>query len=157
MRFFALLLIALAAPLAAGCGSESSGNESASAGQTIEISGSDFALKPATVNVDEAGSVTFKFTNDGKTEHALEIEGNGVEEETDTIGPGESAEVDVDLKDGEYEMYCPVDGHKKLGMEGKIVVGSGGGSGGATTDEMETDESETGETGDDDSGGGSGY
>ena len=26
------------------------------------------------------------------------------------------------LKKGTYEFYCPVDGHKAAGMEGKVVV-----------------------------------
>ena len=52
----------------------------------------------------------------------MEVEGNGVEEESDTIGKGETAEVTVDLKAGEYEFYCPVDGHKAGGMTGTLTV-----------------------------------
>ena len=48
----------------------------------------DFALEPKTVQLDAAGTYTFKVTNDGQTQHALEIEGNGVEEETDTLDAG---------------------------------------------------------------------
>ena len=28
----------------------------------------------------------------------------------------------ADLKPGEYEFYCPVDGHKQGGMEGTLTV-----------------------------------
>ncbi len=56
--------------------------------------------------------------------HALEVEGNGVEEETDTIGPGESTELTVDLEEGEYEIYCPVGNHKAMGMVGTLTVGA---------------------------------
>jgi plastocyanin len=91
-------------------------------GQTVEISGTEFAFDPSTVTVDAPGTVTFRLTNNGATEHALEIEGNGIEEETDTIGPGETAEVTVDLESGEYEMYCPVDDHRGQGMEGTVTV-----------------------------------
>ena len=78
--------------------------------------------RPPTVTIDAAGTYTFEATNDGGTDHALEIEGNGIEEETDTIGPGESASVTVDLEAGTYEMYCPIDGHRDQGMEGEITV-----------------------------------
>jgi hypothetical protein len=88
----------------------------------------------------EAGKLTINLTNDGQSDHALEIEGNGVEEETEEIGPGESAEVTVDLKDGRYEFYCPVDGHREQGMEGTLVAGSGAGGAATTTDETETDD-----------------
>jgi uncharacterized cupredoxin-like copper-binding protein len=36
---------------------------------------------------------------------------------------GGSAKLTVDLnKPGTYEMYCPVDGHREMGMEGEITV-----------------------------------
>ena len=85
----------------------------------------DFALEPKTVQVDAPGTYTFKVTNNGQTQHALEIEGNGVEEETDTLAPGDSGEVTVELAAGEYELYCPIDGHRANGMEGTLVVAGG--------------------------------
>ncbi len=66
--------------------------------------------------------MTFEAVNDGATDHALEIEGNGDEEATETIGAGESATVTLDLKPGTYTMYCPIGNHRELGMEGKITV-----------------------------------
>ena len=52
----------------------------------------------------------------------MEIEGHGVEEESGTIGEGETTEVTASVKPGEYEYYCPVDGHKAAGMEGTLTV-----------------------------------
>jgi hypothetical protein len=72
-----------------------------------------------------------------------------VEEETETIEPGESAELTVDLsKEGSYEIYCPIEGHRDLGMDGTLTVGaaSTGGSGTAEDEGTSTD-----------SGGGYGY
>jgi uncharacterized cupredoxin-like copper-binding protein len=138
-----VLLVAAAFALA-GCGSEDEADEAtpaASAGQMIEISASDFAFDPPTIELDGAGEYTFRLTNDGGTAHALEIEGAGIEETaTDTIGSGETAELTVELQEGEYEMYCPVDGHRDMGMEGTLVVGgaAGGGAGTSTEDEGET-------------------
>jgi plastocyanin len=152
MRFLiaCALFVAAALPLAA-CGSDESGDgatTAAAAGEAIEISASDFAFDPPTIQLDQAGEYTFRLTNDGGTAHALEIEGAGIEEATtDTIGPGETAEVTVELKDGEYEMYCPVDGHRDMGMEGTLVVGgaAAGGAGTSTDDDGTTTEDE-GET-----------
>jgi uncharacterized cupredoxin-like copper-binding protein len=157
MRRLTISALLVAATLALGaCGSEdedqaASGGES---GQTVEISGTDFALEPATVELEQDGSYTFVFTNDGQTEHALEIEGQEVEEETETIPPGETAELTVELQAGEYEMYCPVDGHREMGMEGTVVVGgAAAGGGGTTTDGDGTTTDGDGTTTDEDSGG----
>jgi uncharacterized cupredoxin-like copper-binding protein len=122
-----VVIALLASTLAlAGCGGDGeSGEEGQTTGtpsQTFTISETDFALSPSTVMIDAPGTYAFKATNDGGTDHALEIEGNGVEEETDTISPGDSATVTVDLEAGTYEMYCPIDGHRDQGMEGEITV-----------------------------------
>ena len=34
----------------------------------------------------------------------------------------ESDTITVELAEGDYELYCPVDGHKDQGMEGELVV-----------------------------------
>jgi plastocyanin len=146
------LLIALAVPVVSACGGGDEGG-GGSAVQTIEISETDFALDPETVNLDEPGTYAFTAVNDGDAPHALEIEGGGLEEKTDELEPGASAELTVELEAGEYEMYCPVGDHKDRGMVGTIVVGGTGGGGGTTetgettTGETETGETETGETG----------
>ena len=125
------LLIPVAVLALAGCGGD--GNDSsngttttsAAAGTPVTMSLVDFALEPKTVQVDAPGTYTFKVTNNGQTTHALEIEGNGVEEESDTLSPGDSGEVTVELAGGEYELYCPIDGHRAQGMEGSLVVAGG--------------------------------
>jgi uncharacterized cupredoxin-like copper-binding protein len=155
MRIASISALAVLANLAlAACGSSSNSSGSgttaaAGGGQTISIGESEFKLDPSTVKVDRAGTVTFKVTNNGQIDHALEVEGQGVEEETETIEPGETAELTVDLsKEGSYEIYCPVDDHRDKGMEGMLTVGAAsvGGSG--------TSEDEGSTT---DSGGGYGY
>jgi plastocyanin len=99
--------------------------------KTIWVKETEFALKPAEITLEKPGTYLFKAVNSGGTVHALEVEGQGIEEETEEIQPGQSAELKVKLKTGTYELYCPVDGHKEEGMEGKVIVKEGsGGSGG---------------------------
>jgi uncharacterized cupredoxin-like copper-binding protein len=140
-----VLPVALLVSLAfAGCGSdseESATTGQASAGQTIEIGETEFALDPDNVQVDETGTVTFRVTNNGSIAHALEVDGQGIEEETETIEPGSSAELTVDLsKEGSYELYCPIGDHRDQGMEGELIVGAAGTGGTGTEDEDEDDD-----------------
>jgi plastocyanin len=142
-RFLLLTVLFLAALLLAGCGSDDGDDEGgeSSGGQTVEVVATEFAFDPADVSVDEAGETTFTVSNEGEFPHALEIEGNGIEEETEELGPGESGSVTVDLEPGEYELYCPVGDHRERGMVGTLVVGGGaeGAGGGTTTDEGESE------------------
>jgi plastocyanin len=93
-------------------------------GATVKVSApADGSLKfdQATLSAT-AGKVTFEFSNPSPVPHAVEIEGNGVEEETKTVTGSDAPPLTVDLKPGEYEYYCPVDGHRQAGMEGKLTV-----------------------------------
>lgn len=124
--------IALLALVLAACG----GGEEGPSGAAIEVRLSEYALDPAQVSIDEPGTYTFRGVNDGSIEHALEVEGQGVVAETELIAPGETAELTVELTAaGEYDLYCPVDGHKERGMDGAVDVGGTGGGGGTTTGE----------------------
>jgi uncharacterized cupredoxin-like copper-binding protein len=71
--------------------------------------------------------------NTGSTTHALEVDGEGLEEYSKKIGPGQSTQLRLDLrKAGTYELTDPLDHHEEKGMEGKVIVkeGSGGQGGG---------------------------
>jgi uncharacterized cupredoxin-like copper-binding protein len=154
------VLLLLAVALVAGCGSDDDNNASsttgtaAAGGSSVELTATEFAFDPSKVEVEQAGETTFTLVNDGKFTHALEIEGQGIEEETDEIDGGETTELTVDLEPGEYEFYCPVDGHREKGMEGTLVVAGGAGGSGTMTDESDEDESE--DTGTESSSGGYG-
>jgi plastocyanin len=127
VRIIVIAVLAGAAIATAGCGGSSSsttGSETTTnaSGATLTIVEKDFSLDPSSPTV-KAGSVTIEAKNEGGTSHALEIEGNGLEEQrTDTVGPNDSSFITVDLKPGTYTMYCPVDGHRGLGMKGTITV-----------------------------------
>jgi plastocyanin len=68
-----------------------------------------------------AGEVTIELVNESGIPHNVEVEGNGVEEVSDTITEG-STELTVDLEAGEYTFYCAVPGHREGGMEGTLTV-----------------------------------
>ena len=101
-------------------GASDSGSSGGSGG-TVAISETEYKLTPSDPTT-KAGSVTFDVSNDGGTVHDLEIEGNGVEEETEPIGAGSSAKLTADLKPGTYEIYCNIDSHREQGMEGTLTV-----------------------------------
>lgn len=72
-----------------------------------------------------AGEITFEVMNTGTMEHALEVEGGSVEEETDHIAPGGTATLALRLEPGTYELYCPVVNggeHRARGMRTELVV-----------------------------------
>jgi uncharacterized cupredoxin-like copper-binding protein len=152
----ALIFVSLTA---AGCGSDSdeaARTSGSGTGQTIEIGETEFALDPSSVQVDQTGTVAFRVTNNGAIDHALEVDGQGIEEETDTIQPGKSAELTVDLmREGSYELYCPIGDHREQGMEGELIVGSASGGGGTGT--MEDEDEDDGTTTSGDETGGYGY
>jgi plastocyanin len=104
-----------------GYGAGGAGAGASGSGETVEISETEYKLDPSEVTT-KAGEVTFAIRNDGSADHNLEIEGDGVEEVSDTIAGGQSTELTVDLQAGTYEMYCAIDGHKELGMQGGVTV-----------------------------------
>ena len=67
-----------------------------------------------------AGTVTVKLVNESTTPHAVEIEGAGVEEASETVTESET-EVSAELEAGEYEFYCPVGSHRQS-MSGTLTV-----------------------------------
>lgn len=130
--------------LAAGCGDDSDdegGGGSSDSGGTAsgakKDSGGGSAATQLKLTADPGGALKFDkttlSTKSGKTTivldnpssvpHAIEVEGKGVEAEGETVEKGGVSKVTVDLKPGEYEYYCPVDGHKQAGMEGTLTVG----------------------------------
>jgi uncharacterized cupredoxin-like copper-binding protein len=146
---------------ASGCGGGNGGSQnktestaSSSSGgsvlKTVTIDESEYKLAPSTVTLDKPGTYELKAVNKGSVMHALEVEGSGIEQKSDEIGPGDSTTIKVTFKkEGSYEMYCPVDGHRDQGMEGTITVGSGGGasSGSTSTEGTTTETTDTTETG----------
>ena len=137
----ALPAIALAglALTAAGCGgsdekSGDSGNggdnpapakkaaPSGGGGTTLSETATDFKFSKPSASA-KAGKVSIKLDNKGQAPHAIEIEGApGGDKESQTIQPGSTTTLTANLPAGKYEFYCPVDGHKQMGMKGELTV-----------------------------------
>jgi plastocyanin len=132
LLLFVSVMVALSLPIGcAGRGGGEGGNGGGvkdSVVKTIRIEETEFRLEPAEITLDKPGTYVFEAVNSGDTVHALEVEGQGIEEVTEEIEPGQSAELKVKLKAGTYELYCPVDGHAGEGMEGKLTVKEGSGA-----------------------------
>jgi plastocyanin len=141
-RYF---LLALLAVLVAGCGSsgddggEENGAPAAAPIRTITIRETEYELNPSSVDLDEPGTYAFEVVNDGGVAHALEVDGEELEEETGTIEPGGRATLTVTLEGGSYELYCPIGDHRDRGMEGEATVGGSGQSTTTTTTTTEED------------------
>lgn len=116
-------------PAAYGSGGGSttaSGGGGGSAGTKLNISADasgQLAFDTSTLKA-KAGTVTITMANPSSSgvPHAVAIEGNGVDEDGETAGPGGTSTVTAKLKPGTYTFYCPVDGHEQAGMKGTLTV-----------------------------------
>jgi uncharacterized cupredoxin-like copper-binding protein len=134
MRRLAVVASPLLAIALFGCGSSNDNKnnnqapaQAAPAGQTINVGETEYKLDPSDPKVAKTGTVTVKVTNNGTIVHSLEVEGPKAEARLGKkLQPGQSGTLKVDLsKAGKYEWYCPIDGHKGLGMKGEIAVAGG--------------------------------
>jgi uncharacterized cupredoxin-like copper-binding protein len=137
MRAFSLiaLLCAFAIPVA-GCGGDDDDGGSSGGGASGASSSGGGAAQTLKIAADpsgalkfdkssltaKAGKVTIVMDNPSDLPHAVEIEGNGVEAEGETVDKGGVSKATAEVKPGTYEFYCPVDGHKQAGMEGTLTV-----------------------------------
>ena len=127
------IFVALLALVVAGCGGSTNKNAGSNTsgatssggggGQQLTLAApADGSLKFDKTTLDaKAGKVTINLDNPSSNPHGVEIEGNGVEEESDTVTKSKTS-VTADLKPGKYEFYCPVAGHRQAGMEGTLTV-----------------------------------
>ena len=92
-------------------------------GETVQLAApADGSLKFDKTTLDaKAGNVTIDLDNPSSTPHAVAIEGNGVNQSSQTVTTSKTS-VTADLKPGTYTFYCPVPGHRQAGMEGTLTV-----------------------------------
>jgi uncharacterized cupredoxin-like copper-binding protein len=122
-----MLLLALLVALAACSGSTQSdvaSRDGAANSTTINVVADDFSYSIDATQAVE-GKIAFVVVNKGSMPHDFSISGNGVEQKTQMIAPGESSTLEVDLAPGTYTYICTVPGHSMLGMQGTFTVKSG--------------------------------
>lgn len=118
-----------------------SGGNGTSAVTTVTVGETEYALH-LSQSAFTPGHYQFVVDDQGHMQHSLAISGPGVNgQQTSTLDPGQSARLDVTLQPGTYQLWCPVDGHRELGMSTTITVagtpapsgttsgGTGGGGG----------------------------
>ena len=119
---------------ATACGSGSTANDVSGTpagtpppavnGSAISVKETEYTLSPTTLNL-KAGSYTITVTNVGQFPHDLHVaaSSDGTEIGGSTVVmAGQSASFKVTLQPGQYTMWCSVDAHKSLGMQGTITV-----------------------------------
>jgi uncharacterized cupredoxin-like copper-binding protein len=143
-------VVVVAAAVSGGCGgyggskhkAASTGTPAASGAmviKTVTVHEKEYSLTPNAISLPKPGTYVFKGVNDGTTTHSLAVEGHGVDQDAANISAGTSGTLKVTLpKNGTYQIYCPIDGHKGLGMKGTITVGGGGGAAGGTSTQSTT-------------------
>ena len=69
------------------------------------------------------GLTVFEVTNEGQKEHSFVIEGLDVMQRLEeNLRPGETRTISVELKPSGYNVYCPVDNHRNMGMASVIRI-----------------------------------
>jgi plastocyanin len=124
-----LLLVALAALPAGGCGDDVAYTRAPD--RRVEVRLDEYRVLPERIEV-RSGRITFVARNTGRLTHNLAVvqfeRPLGDEEEKDygeptkTLFPGETGETTVDLKPGKYRLVCTIANHDNLGQYAELKV-----------------------------------
>ena len=118
---------------AAACGGSASPNNVGGAGATARPAGSgsvvsfketEYTMAPSELTL-KAGRYTFEVQNVGQFPHDLHVAttAGGTEVGSSAvIIAGQSTSFTVTLQSGKYTLWCAVNAHRSLGMEGTLTV-----------------------------------
>lgn len=88
--------------------------------KTITVTGKNFSLSPAEIRVKKGDKVKIVFQNESGFHDWVIDEFNARTQQF--MGPGTQEVEFVADKTGEFEYYCSVGQHRKMGMKGKLIV-----------------------------------
>ena len=86
----------------------------------------NFSYAPAQLRVEPGQPVAFRFTNATDDTHTFAVDELGIDVQ---VPSGRTRVVVVDAAAGEYAFYCSAGSHRDDGMEGRLVVVEGAGTG----------------------------
>ncbi len=90
---------------------------------TVTFTETEFKIDTASTTL-KAGDYTFQVQNNGTMAHDLHIatpDGSEIAK-TNVIQPQAAGSLQVTLKAGTYSIWCAVDNHRALGMQGTLTV-----------------------------------
>ena len=129
-----VLIVPAVLAVALGCGGGSTANSvgggngatpsSAVSGNSVSVKETEYTLAPSALTL-KPGTYTITVMNVGQFPHDMHVAqtSDGTEVGgSPVVAAGQSAQFTVTLKAGQYTMWCAVDAHKSLGMEGTITV-----------------------------------
>ena len=124
-----LLIVALAALPAAGCGADIAYTRAPD--RRVEVRLDEYRVLPEHIQV-RAGRVTLVAHDSGRLTHNLAVvqfnRPLGAQQEkrygkpTKTLFPGQGAQVTVELKPGKYRLVCTIANHDNLGQYAELKV-----------------------------------
>ena len=116
----ALVVAFTAVIMASGDDAEVAAGVGAGGVETIEVTLTEFAVDPPTVEVSAGTELVVNVTNDGTMPHDLKVNG---EVGTGMLDPGETAEgVSLGVIGTATVAWCTVPGHREAGMEMTITL-----------------------------------
>jgi plastocyanin len=118
----ALVLVSVAA-VVSSCGGAVGSPGGTNADGSVNVSAREFGFDPSTLTVG-AGTVQFRVTDAGSTEHEFEViaADDSVAGEIEGLVPGVTRTLSVNLAAGSYRYACRLPGHEAAGMHVTLTV-----------------------------------
>jgi FtsP/CotA-like multicopper oxidase with cupredoxin domain/plastocyanin len=92
---------------------------------SAEVMVGDFTIMPATIQIPAGRAAVLHVMNHGPSPHILAVQTPGGIVQTGQISADTTADLNLPaLKAGRYDVWCPIAGHRELGMAATLVVGS---------------------------------
>jgi nitrite reductase (NO-forming) len=89
--------------------------------RTVSVELSEFDITPDLIEVAPGTDLTFLINNAGDIQHDLVI---SEDTRTERLNPGESAVLNAGVSSESYPIWCSIKGHRELGMEARVELGS---------------------------------